>query len=171
MYKLRRAGAQEDAQAMRLIDQAKAFLKEQGIDQWQTGYPDLACIRRDLQNGKGYFMVDEAGDTAAYMCIDFDGEPAYNGLNGAWLTDGNDYLVVHRLAVDSEQRGRGLASEAFALAQAMGEARGVRSVRMDTDADNSIMKHVLAKNGYAYCGVIRFDNSDKIAYENIIEKS
>lgn len=168
MYKLQRAGAGEAALAMKLIDQAKAFLKAQGIDQWQTGYPDLACIQRDLQGGKGYFMVDEDGGIAAYMCIDFDGEPAYAGLNGAWLTGGDNYLVVHRLAVDSACRGRGLASKAFELAQAMGLERGVRSIRVDTDGDNRIMQRVLDKNGYTYCGVIRFDNSDKIAYEKII---
>lgn len=169
MYKLRRATQAEAFEAMNLIDQAKAFLKEQGIDQWQKGYPDLPCIERDLACGKGYFMVDERDRAAAYMCIDFDGEPAYRTLSGAWLTgDEARYAVVHRLAVDRACRGRGLASQAFLLVQAMCAEEGAASIRVDTDEDNAIMRHIIGKNGFTYCGKIRFDNSDKIAYEKII---
>lgn len=171
MYKLRRAAEAEASAAMGLIDQAKAFLKAQGIDQWQKGYPDLACICGDLNKGKGYFMADESGEIAAYMCIDFDGEPAYNDLNGAWLTEsGARYAVVHRMAMDHGSRGRGLATRAFALVEELCRERGVGSIRIDTDADNAIMKHILDKNGFTYCGLIRFDNSDKIAYEKILGK-
>lgn len=170
MYKLRRAKAQEAALAMGLIDQAKAFLKSQGIDQWQKGYPDMACIQRDVEYGKEYFMADANGDIAAYMCIDFDGEPAYDDLKGSWLTPEPDYVVVHRLAVASALRGRGLAAKAFALVQEMGMERGVRSIRVDTDEDNIIMKRVLNTSGYTYCGTICFDNSVKIAYEKIIRE-
>ena len=37
MYTLRNTVAGEEHLAMDIINQAKAFLKEQGIDQWQTG--------------------------------------------------------------------------------------------------------------------------------------
>lgn len=169
MYALRRAEEKELTIAMELIDQAKAFLKEQGIDQWQTGYPDAACIQRDVTQGKGYFMLDSEAGIVAYMCIDFDGEPAYDGLNGTWLT-GQDaqYAVVHRLAVDRSCRGKGLASRAFELIERMCVERAVNSIRIDTDADNAIMKHLLQKNGFIYCGLIRFDNSDKIAFEKAV---
>ena len=30
------------------------------------------------------------------------------------------------------------------------------------------MRHLLEKNGYGYCGVVTFDNSDKIAYEKLL---
>ena len=154
---------------MNLIDQAKAFLKAQGIDQWQTGYPDLPCIQGDIAKAKGYFLIDGEEAIIGYMCIDFDGEPAYDSLNGAWLTDGTGrYGVVHRMAFDHACRGRGLASKAFELIQSFCLQAGMRSTRIDTDDDNAIMKHLLSKNGFTYCGTIRFDNSDKIAYEKIL---
>lgn len=42
---------------------------------------------------------------------------------------------------------------------------GVREFRVDTDAGNHKMQHILAKQGFQYRGTIRFDNSEKIAYE------
>lgn len=172
MYQLYRAAASEKDIAIHLIEQAKAFLKAQGIDQWQKGYPDAACIQNDIACGKGYFLLNEDSKIAAYMCIDFDGEPAYDELKGAWLTAKDAcYGVVHRLAVDSAYRGKGLASIAFELVQQMCKEKGIGSIRIDTDADNEIMKHLLARNGFTYCGLIRFDNSDKIAYEKVLYKA
>ena len=48
-----------DAQiAMDIINDAKKHLKDQGIDQWQNGYPDETAIQRDIASGKGYFVVE-----------------------------------------------------------------------------------------------------------------
>ena len=148
---------------MALIDQAKAHLKAQGIDQWQTGYPDLACIQRDLQNQKGYFLAD-GGKAAGYLCIDFDGEPAYLDLKRQWSSDA-PYAVVHRMAISDEYRGQGIASMAFDLVRQLCLSRDVRRIRVDTDADNQKMQHILAKNGFTYRGTIWFDNSEKIAFD------
>ena len=57
MARLRLAEQEEWATALEIIDQAKAFLKEQGIDQWQKGYPDAECIRRDIAGEKGLFRA------------------------------------------------------------------------------------------------------------------
>ncbi len=155
--------------ALGLIEQGKAFLKSQGIDQWQNGYPDEACITADIANGKGYFLC--CGERiVGYMCVDFDGEPAYEGLQGEWLCD-LPYVVVHRMVIDNTFKSRGLASEAFRLVQELAQQRGIRSFRVDTDADNKIMQHLLAKNGFRYCGIINFDNSEKIAFEKMLTEA
>ena len=166
-YTLKRAEEEDFPSAMRLIDEAKAFLKGLGVDQWQTGYPDARCIQEDIARRRGYFIADGAR-LCAYLCIDFDGEPAYDHLAGEWESE-PPYAVVHRLAVGDECKGRGLASAAFRLTQALCEAKGVRSIRVDTDENNAAMKHILQKNGFAYRGTIWFDNSVKIAYEKRLD--
>lgn len=154
--------------AMNMINAAKQHLKEQGIDQWQNGYPDEACIHRDIASGKGYFISDET-QTLGYLCIDFDGEPAYDKLNGAWLSDGR-YVVVHRLALSDQSRGKGISSTAFKLVEEYALEKGITAFRVDTDADNQKMQHILGKNGFTYCGTIWFDNSEKIAFEKILRR-
>lgn len=170
MTHLRLAEQGEEAAAMEIIDQAKAFLKYQGIDQWQTGYPDHGCIRGDILSRKGYFLLDSAENILGYLCIDFDGEPAYKELRGSWLSQGDTgYAVVHRLAFADAARGKGFAGEVFRLVEHKCAENHIRSIRCDTDADNQIMKNLLVKNGFTYCGTIWFDNSVKIAYEKILQ--
>mgnify|MGYP003586234854 CR=1 FL=1 len=160
------ATEQNLSRIMELIGQAKAFLKNSGVDQWQNGYPDQACIERDIIGGKGYLCMQQ-GSIVGYLCIDFDGEPAYENLNGSWLSS-EPYVVVHRMTFDQQFRGKGLATQALVLTEELSRARGIRSFKIDTDNDNKIMKHLMQKNGFTYCGTICFDNSEKIAYEKLI---
>ena len=111
MRRLRAAALSEVELAMDIINQAKAHLRAQGIDQWQTGYPDRDCLERDVRTGKGYFL-EEDGIPLGYLCVDFDGEPAYDHLNGTWARE-EPYVVVHRLALSDAARGRGAAGTAF----------------------------------------------------------
>lgn len=168
MVSLLAAKETEQDQAMAFINQAKAYLKTQGIDQWQKGYPDAACIQQDLASGKGFFLLDGA-EAVGYLCIDFDGEPAYEGLVGAWQSGpGTAYATVHRMAISSAYRGKGIASLAFALVEKLCHERSISSIRVDTDADNQKMQHILRKSGFAYYGTITFDNSEKIAFEKLL---
>ncbi|WP_275982667.1 GNAT family N-acetyltransferase [Dysosmobacter welbionis] len=94
-------------------------------------------------------------------------EPAYDHLNGTWARE-EPYVVVHRLALSDAARGRGAAGTAFQLVEDLCRDRGVREFRVDTDAGNHKMQHILAKQGFQYRGSIRFDNSEKIAYEKLL---
>lgn len=167
MFSLRLGRIGEEALAMEIIAMAKAHLKQQGIDQWQTGYPDLPCIKRDMACGKGYFIV-ENGSVLGYLCVDFGGEPAYKALQGEWRTT-EPYVVVHRLAFADSARGKGISQKAFQLVEQLSKGKGIRSFRVDTDADNSKMRYILAKCGFTYRGKIWFDNSEKIAFDKVIE--
>ncbi len=188
MITLRAAASDELNEAMAIINAAKRHLKAQGIDQWQTGYPDEACIRGDIAVQKGYFIVERREGSAkggeeegavegaegkgvreeilGYLCIDFDGEPAYEGLKGAWHTQ-SAYVVIHRMAFSELARGRGLSARVFPLVEDMSRRRGVHACRVDTDADNGKMLHILQKNGFAHCGTIWFDNSEKVAFDKV----
>lgn len=149
--------------AMDIINSAKKLLRDSGVDQWQNGYPDEACILQDIRAGKGYF-IEKNGEKLGYLCVDYDGEPAYEHLKGSWGTP-EPYVVVHRMAFAPAARGKGLTDAVFPIVEEMSRARGVHSFRVDTDEDNKRIKHILSKNGFTYRGTIWFDNSVKIAYD------
>ena len=69
------------------------------------------------------------------------------------------------MVVDDSYKGQGLAKQFFEQIETFVYARGILSIRVDTDNDNNIMKHLIEKSGYVYCGTIWFDNSVKIAYQ------
>lgn len=149
-----------------LINQAKVFLRNNGVDQWQDGYPGLVDIENDIRENRGFLcLVNEK--IVGYLCISFDGEPAYEDINGKWLSI-QPYVVVHRLALDNDFKGQGLSSKVFRLVEEMSVKKSVHSFKIDTDIDNKIMKHILEKNEFHYCGEINFQNSLKLAYEKLI---
>ena len=163
MPALRLTQSSELPLAMDIINQAKSFLRAQGIDQWQDGYPDESILRADIEAGRGYFLI-VGEEITGYLCVDFGGEPAYEAIDGAWLTGGT-YGVVHRLAILPAFRSRGLASAAFELAAQLCLKRGVFSLRADTDPCNQIMQRAMKRSGFVYCGTILFAGSPKIAFE------
>lgn len=167
-FTFRKATEKDLQTATALIEQAKVFLRENGVDQWQTGYPNEGAIAGDLQRGEGYVMEAE-GQVRGYACICFTGEPCYNDLEGKWLSD-LPYGVVHRMAIDDVCKGKGAAPAFFRFAEELCKERDIRSIRVDTDADNRMMQRVLEKQGFTYCGTVCFDNSEKIAFEKLLKK-
>lgn len=151
---------------MRLMNDAKAFLKEQGIDQWQNGYPNEESIAADIEAAGGYLLT-EGGMTVGYLYLGFDGEPTYQTIAGNWKTAGS-YAVIHRLTISAAFRGQGLASAAFKLAERLVKERGVGSIRVDTGEANKRMQHVVTKNGFEYCGVVRVSDGERLAYEKVL---
>ncbi len=163
---LQKADMESVGDAMLLIEDARAFLRSQGIDQWQDGYPTASDIEGDVERDRGYFLMAD-GVRVGYLCIDFGGEPTYEVIDGAWLSR-LPYVVVHRMAIAAQHRGRGIASRAFDLSMELAFSRGVHSMRVDTQADNRIMQHIIATKGFTYCGIILTRNSERLAFERLL---
>lgn len=166
MTALRPAQMHERLIAMDIIQHAKAFLRAQGIDQWQDSYPDEPCIEEDIQAKRGYFLTVD-GEIAGYLCVDFGGEPAYNQISGTWLTQ-SAYGVVHRLAFFPAYHGKNLTAAAFEFAAQLCRSHGIYSLRADTDPRNQRMQRALKRSGFVSCGTVVFQGSPKIAFEKVL---
>ena len=94
----------------------------------------------------------------------FDGEPAYAGIEGRWLTDGA-YVVLHRLAVAGGMQGRGLATAFLRRVGELARRRGVCAFRVDTNFDNRRMPRLLEKEGFRFCGTVRYAGGERLAFE------
>lgn len=149
-----------------IINMGREFQREQGFIQWTEDYPNMDTIRSDIQAKKGY-VLKVNGKIAGYMCVDFDGEPAYENIQGEWRTKGQ-YAVVHRMAFSKEFRGMGLAEMTFKLIEALCIDNRIMNIRVDTDFPNECMRHILKKNGFINCGTIVFQGSEKLAFDKIL---
>lgn len=121
----------------------------------------------ELQPEETQAATETAESTAkviAYGAVAFDGEQAYDAIEGTWLTDG-DYVVLHRLAVADEEKGRGRAREFMLRVEAAARRRGVGSFRVDTNFDNRYMLRLLARLGFVYCGKVRYRSGERLAFE------
>lgn len=146
-----------------IIDSGRKFQREQGFIQWSDEYPGRELLLDDIRAGKGY-LLRVNGRAAGYLCMDFDGEPAYREIRGAWRLE-EPYAVIHRMAVSEEFRGKGLADMAFGLAGELCLKKGIGYMRADTDYPNKRMQHILEKNGFVLCGEISYESGDRLAYD------
>lgn len=153
----------------KMVTDAQAFLKKQGIDQWQNGYPDQTLLEKDIQLKQSYLWMDSQSEIVATLVIGIHGEPTYETIEGKWLTTNQNYGVIHRLAVNTEIRHKGCAQNAIKAAEELCKQHKKISMRIDTHKENKIMQHILIKNGYTYCGIIYLeDGASRYAYEKIL---
>ena len=150
---------------MRLIDQARGIMRSCGnINQWINGYPSEETISQDIENGHCYLCVEQGSDEILASFVFIPGpEPTYREIfEGQWLDD-KPYHVVHRLA--SAPTSHGVFNDV------MDYCMGVASnLRIDTHRDNIIMRHVIARYGFTYCGIIYLaDGAERLAYQKHID--
>ncbi len=172
VFDCRRAQPSDIGTIMGFVTDAQAYLKSQGVDQWQYGYPTPEHFLRDMEeDGCWLFFCD--GEPAGAAAILTRPEEAYRAIEGKWLTEGENYCAVHRACISSAFRGSGLSREMFSLAEELARGLGKSSVRVDTHRENLPMQGVLRKCGYAYCGVIHIigsneDGAERLAFEKIV---
>ena len=100
-------------------------------------------------------------------------ERPYSKIEGKWITT-DDYIVIHRMAVDSEIKNKGIATKILEFSEKECIKNKRLSIKTDTHENNEPMKKFLEKNGFSYCGVIYLDREPdvgekRIAYEKIIK--
>lgn len=166
---LRKATPSDIPTIWEILQQAIARRKADGSEQWQDGYPNEQSIRNDLANGSAYVLV-ENDQIIAYAAIIFGVEPAYNDIQGNWLTDG-EYVVVHRVATSDNAIGKGAATHLFKLIEELALDSNVFSIKVDTNFDNPAMLHILAKLDYVYCGEVFFRGAARKAFEKVLHKN
>ncbi len=171
---------------LEIIEKAKIELKKLGLDQWQNGYPDRKVIENDIKSGISYVLENIEKNENGLKSENFtkilgtivlspEKEEPYSKIEGKWITN-DDYIVIHRLAVDSEIKNKGIATKILEFSEKECIKNKILSIKTDTHENNEPMKKFLEKNGFSYCGVIYLDKEPdigekRIAYEKIIKIS
>ena len=155
---------------MPIFDEARRTIAALGIDQWQNGYPSEGVILADIEKMQSY-LCEIDGEVCGTFAIIDDGEPTYDKIyDGEWLTgDSDSYIAIHRVAIAVSSRGSGLSGKIIGYATDFAKEKGRKSLRIDTHRGNAVMRRMLEKNGFSYCGIIYLENGDeRVAYEKII---
>lgn len=174
-FEPRRAEIADMDALLDILEQAKAYLRESGVDQWQEGYPNREALAADIEAGRGWlFECVDNGEIAGYECVAMTPEVCYREIDGAWLTEGENYAVIHRAMAAARYRGTRLAAEMFSFAAELAAGMGRLSVRVDTHRDNKAMNRLCEKQGFTYCGVVDLglvdpaSDSLRNAYEKLL---
>lgn len=153
---------------MNIIIEAQCFLKEQGINQWQNGYPNSSIITSDIEAGNSYMLLHN-NTIVATAALSFNGEPTYDTIyDGSWLSE-VPYAVIHRIAVAKDVKGKSLSSTLIQFIEELCLQHNRISIKIDTHEDNKLMQKVILKNKFQYCGIIYLkDKNKRLAFEKIL---
>ena len=162
----RKATAEDSDKIWEILQQAILRRKNDGSKQWQNGYPNPETVKSDIEREVA-FVVTENENVVAYSAIILNDEPAYENIEGKWLTNG-DFYVVHRVAVSDEFAGKGYATEIFKRIEEFSKSENVFSIKVDTNFDNAAMLHILKKLDYVYCGKVQLMGGERVAFEKVL---
>lgn len=169
MFEIKRTKREDLSVIMRIVNMSKETFAEEGIDQWQKGYPKRDDFLQDMMMNES-FAIFEDDCVVGTLMISKNPETTYKDIHqGTWLQDG-PYAVVHRFTIDPISRRQGLATKTLEeLERMLKSFETIKSIRMDTHKNNLGMQGLLEKLGYEYCGIIYLKNGDaRYAYEKLI---
>ena len=156
---IRNARLDEIDEIKNIYNSAKSFMDKSGNSgQWVNDYPQKELLRKDVQE-KSLYVCEESNKILGVFCFFVGIEPTYNQIyEGKWLND-DEYGVVHRIAVAVHNKG--VAS--FCIKWCINQ---IGNVKIDTHKNNIPMQKTILKNGFAYCGIIKKeDSSTRLAYQ------
>ena len=152
-----------------VLDDGRRALAQMDIPQWQGEYPNSIDVEDDIEHGRGYVAVDDEGTVLGTLAFTMDGEPTYDVIDGAWLTQSTSDAATYSAAAAR----KGVMSALFDAVETMAREQGAASVRIDTHRANVRMRGLACKRGYTECGVITLPyeheaDPTRIAYEKAL---
>ena len=161
-FTFRKSAEQDIPTLLHLASQAKETMRQSGNRfQWVDGYPSDEVFERDIALGGSVLMHRDGQPVATFTCLPSP-EPTYAEIYvGQWLDDEKPYLVIHRIAAAHGTHGvlAALVDYCFTLTD---------NIRIDTHRDNVIMRHLLPRLGFSYCGIIYLLNgAERLAYQRL----
>ena len=165
---LRTAKKYELERVMKIIEDGKEFLKEQGVNQWQHGSPSRDEIINDINERISYVYEKSGEIVATAMLTTFDVD--YENYPTFW-SENSSYLAIHRLATAKQFRNQGIAREFMEAIHLFAKSQNIKFLRIDTHLDNKIMRKFLSSFGFKEKGIIKLtmknilDDKERVAYE------
>ncbi|WEA02976.1 GNAT family N-acetyltransferase [Mucilaginibacter sp. SJ] len=128
-------------------------MKAAGNFQWDNDYPNKQVFTGDI-NLNQLWVAEVTGAIAGVAAITTDQDAEYAQ---AGLDIDEAAIVTHRLAVNINYRGRGVAAALLKQAEHEATQRGINTLRIDTNIANLATQKLFPKLGYVLAGEISLD--------------
>ncbi|MDB5116887.1 MAG: putative acetyltransferase [Mucilaginibacter sp.] len=135
---------------LQLINEIVPVMNAAGNFQWDATYPNTKVFENDIAL-KQLWVADEDGAIAGVIAITTDNEPEYADI---WNLE-EKAIVIHRLAVSTRYRGKGIAAKLMLQAEEVANNRGIKIIHVDTNSANEATQKLFPKLGYGYAGEIK----------------
>lgn len=138
---------------MNLIGASVEHMFKNGIDQWDSIYPDRDTVSTDIKNSYAYgYFVDN--EPAGYMALSTRYDVEYNDVN--WKYNHDNSLILHRLTVHPKHQRKGIARKMMAYCEEYAIDNGYNTIRFDTFSENPGAMTLYKSLGYSIPGYVNF---------------
>jgi ribosomal protein S18 acetylase RimI-like enzyme len=167
-----RAARIEEAEHLLPVYRAAAQnMNDHQIFQWNTSYPTLDIIRRDVIEGS-LFILEGDGDSGPVAAITINQSmeiPEIEGNKEIWQ-GGNAFSAIHRLCVHPEHQGLGLGKRLLREAEELCGQQGRTSLRLMVLDSNRFAVGLYTAMGFVKRGERRFRDAHIFVFmEKIIQ--
>lgn len=152
---IRKATEEDLVVILSLRDEARKIMRSCGnLSQWPENVPSASQFECDIRSGFSYIVEVDCLPVATFALIPGP-DPTYGVVYDGcgWMRDCNEYGVIHRLA--SNGKAHGVFAEVLRFANDRYD-----DIRIDTHADNVIMRKQLARHGFTHVGNILLSNGE-----------
>lgn len=151
---------------MDLFNRVFPALNAIGNFRWDNEYPINQTFSKDI-NDHNLFIAREDGKILGVVAIDSYFPSEYSSVD--WKSSPNSF-TFHRMMVDPDHRGVGVAQALFKYLEYRGKLLGLKAIRVDAHHHNLVMLHLFKKLNYSHAGVVKFRglDSDFICFEKTL---
>ena len=165
---VRKAYESELNDIMKMYKSCVKGMIRNGIDQWDSSYPNSEIITSDLLAGT-YYVAKIKNEIIGGINIDQNQDKTYLSIN--WKDTSNSFLVVHRLAVKEEFWNKKIGKYLMLFTEKLVKKKGLKSIRLDTYSGNPKAMNFYKRLGYSELGSINLkpNKNEYYCFEKIIQ--
>ena len=147
---------------------AEKMIKD-NIYQWNENYPSKEIFREDIKNN-ALFVARINSEIVGCIMLSSYKDDVYKNVK--WISEDNNNLYIHRLAVHPSFQKKGIARKMMDYAEAFAKSKNHKSIRLDTFSKNHRNNKFYKLRGYIKLGDVFFPNQSVFpfhCYEKLID--
>jgi GNAT superfamily N-acetyltransferase len=152
---------------MRLLGRCIEDMRRRGIDQWDELYPTRERFLSDVSAASLYLALMGQERVIGAFTLDQNQDAEYASVQ--WTMSNGSVAVVHRLMVDPDYQGRGIAQEMMRFAEHAAWSVGCGVMRLDAFASNPQALRLYRTLDYRDAGEVRFRKGAFLCFEKRLD--
>ena len=159
--KIRQGCMNDLPEILTMVKKTLVIMNQEGNDQWSDKYPNEEIFKKDIENNALFVgIIDDK--VVASLTIDQISGKGYDKIS--WTYDDRQFMIIHRLVVDPDFRGGGIARILLDCADSYSKDKKINYLKTDTYSVNNKAQNLFVKNGFNKVGSTFFEGKDKPFY-------